>query len=287
MLLGVAAVACRTPDAGPINGLAVDVASLKLHLRDDSYRSFNHIDPEGRNFFQETRWKIERLQRQRAATSEEWTFDDYVIELARARVLERLHRYRLAHAAYSRVASGPTELSDGASRAADALSTFVRLALPLPAKLDDEQQLADIGERIAAWTALADASRGGPYASLALEEAESWEALRVSLLARGDARDEAIEACESMIERHRASKLYPLHLMQLGDLHAGAAREIAILARAQQDQLRTTDYQAHVDAALSAYELASEARLDAFRRQAQRRAQALVSYHDGVMDGLY
>jgi hypothetical protein len=98
---------------------------------------------------------------------------------------------------------------------------------------------------------------------------------------------EAIEACQRLIEHHPASKLRARHLIQLGDLHAEQVRDIVLWARAQQEALDGTAFESHVAAALSAYELASEAPLPVFREEAQSRVQAILSYHDGVMNGVY
>jgi hypothetical protein len=286
---GVMLAACswHSRESAPLGMLAVSVADLELHLRDDSYRSFAHLLPDGQNVFEVTRWKIERLQRQRPADPTRWVGDDAVLEFARARTLERLHFYSEAAAAYRRVAGSRSRLAPAAERAAAVMDRFTAESRPLEPELPAEQQLAAIEERLARWNELAQAEVDSGYAALAREETESWEILRVEFFARERSSEEAIEACNRLIEHHRQSKLYPRHVLRLGDLHAEAARREVLHARAVRAPLDETGYDKHLEAALSAYELASEARNTALRREAQSRIQSLLSYHDGVRSDVY
>jgi hypothetical protein len=270
----------------PLTALAVNVADLELHLRDDSYRSFAHLLPDGRNVFEVTRWKLERLQRQRPSSPSEWVADDIVVEFARARTLERLHLYREAAEAYHRVSGTSSRLAAAAEKGAAVMDRFAAAARPLEA-VTPEERLAEIDARISGWTALAQQEADSGYASLSREEAESWEILRVEFFSRERSSDEAIAACDRLISQHRSSKLYPRHLLKLGDLHAESARREVIRARAERTPLAESTYEAHLEAALSAYELASEARNTVLRREAQSRLQSLLSYHDGVRSDVY
>ena len=288
LTLTLSLVGCtHAPVSPPLTGLSVSVADLQLHLRDDSYRSFNHLEEDGRNVFEVTRWKLERLQRERAVDPGHWGLEDFVVEFARARTLERLHLYRSAAEAYERVAASATHMAEVARASAGVMRRFASLTGPLPPGEEDEATLSQIDARINLWQHTAEVEADPGHASLAREEAESWEILRVSFLDRVHGREEAIRGCERLIQRHRGSKLYPRHLIQLGDLHARRAREIVVWARAQQDPLADTAFEEHFEAALAAYELASEARTPVFRREAQSQIQVILSYHDGVVDGVY
>lgn len=287
-LVSVLATACAHGQSDPpLLGLSVSISDLQLHLRDDPYRSFNQLDGDGNNVFAVARWKIERFQRERAVLPDGWQLEDYVLELAHARTLERLHRYREAIEAYDRVAQGPAPMAAPARSSAETLQGFAALARPLPADASPDQTLAEIDARVAAWAAAAEQMTDPGYASLAREEVEGWETLRVHFLARKRGMREAIEACEQLIQHHSGSKLHPRHLIELGDLHAEVARDTVLWARAQQEPLEGTEFESHFESALAAYELASEAPLPVFREEAQSRIQAMLSYHDGVMNGVY
>jgi hypothetical protein len=280
------ACAWHAQPPSPLTALSVSVADLELHLRDDPYRSFAHLLPDGRNVFEVTRWKLERLQRARSADPAQWEDADFVIEFARARTLERLHLYSAAAEAYRRVATSSSPLATAASAGAAVMDRFAAQSGAL-ARGEPEAQLSEIDARIAGWAERAEQESDPGYAALAREEAESWETMRVAFFARERGNDAALEACDRLIRRHRASKLYPRHLLRLGDLHVQAGRDALARARAELAPLAESAYEQHFEAALSAYELASEARSALLRREAQSRLQSLLAFHDGVRSGVY
>ena len=287
VVLACTALGCASAASEPRIGLSIQLADLELHLRDDPYRSFKHLDRSGRNVFEVARWKIERLQRERARDLSAWAPEDFVLEFAHARTLARLHRYTFAAQAYERVANGEHRLAAPARAAADVMGRFARQSTPIAADGDPGRAQAEIDARISEWLETARREPDPEYASLAREEAESWEIVRVSFLWHSGNPDEAIAACRRAVQEHRSSKLYPKHLLMLGDLHADRAREIVAWSRAQQQGLGDTPYEGHFESAVAAYELASEARIPVFRREAQSRLQALLTFHDGVIDGVY
>lgn len=266
--------------------LSVSVADLELHLRDDSYRSFGHVTQDGRNVFEVTRWRLERLQRQRAIPPERWSADDIVLEFARARTLERLHLYRDAADAYMRVSERRSRLAVPAALALRSAERFAAHVRPLQGRTPEEE-LAAIEARIAEWTELAQTESDPGYASLAREEVEGWEMRRVELFAGRRSRAEAIAACVDLLKHHSESKLYPQHLVRLAGLHAESAREEVIRARTEHIPLGESAYEKHFQEALSAYELASETRNALLRREAQSRLQSLLLFHDEVLSSVY
>ncbi len=268
------------------NALAVSVADLELHLRDDSYRSFGHLTPDGRNVFEVARWRLERLQRQRDLEPARWSADDLVLEFARARTLERLHLYRDAADAYGRVAEHESRLAEPAAAAQRTLERFAAQVRPLDGATPEEE-LAAIDARIAEWTELARSESDAGYASLAREEAEGWEMRRVELFAGRKSTAEAIDACVELLKHHPDSKLYADHLLRLAGLHGESARQEVIRARTEHIPLAESRYEKHFQEALSAYELASETRNALLRREAQSRLQSLLLFHDEVLSSVY
>jgi hypothetical protein len=123
---------------------------------------------------------------------------------------------------------------------------------------------------------------GTPYEPLALEEIESWQVMSVDWFARGDRLADAISACQSLLESNRESKLFGKHLLRLGDLYADSARREELRARANYAALDPSRYEAFVDQAFSAYELAAEDRRPGLRREARSRIEALLAYHEGA-----
>jgi tetratricopeptide (TPR) repeat protein len=259
------------------------VAGLQLHLRDDTYRHDRARGADGQNVFAVALWRLERLQRSLGRTDGAPDNIGIVVEFARARALERLRRYSEARDAYERVASSGTVLAAVAEEAAAIMESFALESGGAPAGLDTpEAELGFLEERLKRWTELAFRQRGTLYAPLALEEAEAWSMLRVDWYARHRDPELAIEACERLIEAHRTSKLYPKHLIRLGDLYAETARRQVVRHRARRDPFDAGRYEHLVDSALAAYELAGDERESESRSEATNKIQALMSYHRGV-----
>ena len=284
--IALAACASHPQDTSPLALLAIRIADLELHLRDDPYRSFAHVLPDGRNVFEVSLWQLERAQRARPSDPLQWQADDAILEFARSRTLERLHRYGEAAEGYRRVASTPWRLAPAAERAARVMDRFAQEEGAC-GESSPQDPLAELERRIEAWTALAQSEPDPIYSALAREEAESWEVSRVELLAREQGAAAAIEGCRRLLERHGQSKLHPRHLLRLGDLHTALAQRAVARAREERVPLAKTDYSQQLEAALSAYELGSEARSPALRGEAQGRIQSLLSYHDGVRSHVY
>jgi hypothetical protein len=284
----LSACSWQEPEPLAFASLSVGAADLELHLRDDPYRSFAHLMPDGRNVFETLRWQIERLQRRRPVELAQWRPEDFVLELAHARTLERLHVYGGAAQAYRRVESaGDPELSPSSALAAAVMERFAAAQTHAASTSSPDEELADIERHIEDWSALAQSEPDAMESALASEEAESWEILRVLFFTQRRSRAEAIEACERLTQRHARSKLHPQHLMRLGDLHADAAHDAVSIARASRADIEDTEYTQHFEAALSAYEVAAESRNTVLRREAQSRLQALLSFHDGVRSGVH
>jgi tetratricopeptide (TPR) repeat protein len=267
--------------------LTLSVSELQMYLRTDTYRSFEYLQPDGQNAFQVALWRLDRLREYRAVLYPRWKDQDIVVEYARARALEQLRRYAEAAEAYQRVAWLGGLL---ARPAADGQKLMELFAAHVAVSDQDSEGWAGDLERIDAWSEqwmqISRQLRGSSYAALALQEAESWEQTRLELL---DSRGElpaAIDACQRMIERHRDSKLYPRHLIRLGDLHAEAARQEYLAARTRRRDLDTERYERQLEAAFSAYELASESRKPPVQHEAQTKIQALLAIHEGVRNDL-
>lgn len=163
------------------------------------------------------------------------------------------------------------------------MERFVAHAGPPEQPLRTPEEERDwIDGRLEQWRNLAWESRGTIYEPLAREELEAWEMLRVEWFARHADSPEAIAAAERMIERHASSKLYPKHLIRLGDLYAQTARELYVRYRANAATFDGTRYEQMVDKAFASYELARQQRKAAFREEAQGKIGALLSYHQTV-----
>jgi hypothetical protein len=259
------------------------VAELKLHLRDDTYRYDRATTDDGRNVYAVALWKLDRLAGLRARPKESWENADYVIEFARGKALERLRRYGDAVAAYERVAGSGSLLGDAAAERERVIDTFARAsARPAEPFANPEAERAFIEARIELWDQLVTEVHDTPYESLALEEAEAWQVMRVDWFARGDRLGDAISACEHLLETNRESKLFGKHLLRLGDLYADSARRVELQAHANLASLDPSGYETLVDQAFSAYELAAEDRRPALRREARNRIEALLAYHEGA-----
>jgi hypothetical protein len=263
--------------------LTAIVASLQLHLRDDTYRYDRARGSDGQNVFAVALWRLDRLQGSLEATEGASENTALVIEFARARALERLRRYSEAQAAYTRVAGSGSILAEAAEAAAAIMERFALHSGGAPAGLETPAaELAFLEERVQSWKQLAFQQRGSPYAPLALEEAEAWSTLRVDRYSRHRGPEAAIEPCERLVEEHRASKHYPKHLIRLGDLYAEAARRQVVHHRARRDPFDAGRYEQLVDRAFAAYELAGDERKSETRAEASSKIDALLAYHRGV-----
>lgn len=273
----------RGADPGGDDSLTRVVAELKLHLRDDTYRYDRATTDDGRNVYAVAVWKLDRLAGLRARPKESWENADYVIEFARGKALERLRRYGDAVAAYERVAGSGSLLGDAAAERERVIDSFARAsARPAEPFANPEDERRFIEARIELWRQLANEVHGTPYESLALEEIEAWQVMRVDSLARGDRLADAISACENLLEANRESKLFGKHLLRLGDLYADSARRVELQARANLASLDPSRYETLIDQAFSAYELAAEDRRPPLRREARNRIEALLAYHEGA-----
>jgi len=259
------------------------VAELKLHLGDDTYRYDRATTDDGRSVYAVALWKLDRIAAVRARPAEQWENADYVVEFARGKALLKLRRYAEAQAAFQRVAGSGSLLGDAAAERERAIEPFVAAsARPAEPFANPEEERLWIEGRIALWRELAQQSDGSGDESLALEEVESWQVMRVDWFARGDRLEEAISACEQLLEANRESKLFGKHLLRLGDLYAASARRAELQARANLANLDPSHYESLVDQAFSAYELAAEDRRPALRREARSRIDALLAYQEGA-----
>ena len=259
------------------------VAELKLHLRDDTYRYDRATTDDGRNVFAVALWKLDRIAALRARPQEQWENADFVIEFARGKALEKLRRYSEAEAAFEHVAQSGSLLGDSAAERAHVVEAFVEAsARPAEPFASPEEERVFIESRIGRWRELAQGTESAPEGSLALEEVEAWQVMKVDWNARGDRLEEAIAACEALLEGNRDSKLFAKHLLRLGDLYAASARRAELQSRANLQNLDPSHYESLVDQAFSAYELAAEDRRPALRREARSRIDALLAYQEGA-----
>jgi tetratricopeptide (TPR) repeat protein len=259
------------------------VSQLKMHMRDDTYRFDRAVAADGSNVYAVALWKLDRLAASRARAEADWQNADYVIEFARGKAFERLRRYDEALRAYQRVAGSGSVLGDAAADRARIAETFAAAsAAPEQPFASAADQLAFIERRIELWRGITLEVRDTPQESLAREEAESWEVMRVDWFARGDRLEDATRACRALIESNRESKLYAKHLLRLGDLFADSARREQLKARAHMSPFDASHYDALLDQAFSAYELASEDHKAALRREARTRIDSLLAYHEEV-----
>jgi tetratricopeptide (TPR) repeat protein len=263
--------------------LTAVVSQLKLHMRDDTYRFDRAVAGNGSNVYAVALWKLDRLAARRAQPVESWQNADYVIEFARGKALERLRRYDEATRAYRRVEGSGSILGDAAAERARVAERFASASsAPTAPFSGPAEELVFIEGRLALWRQLALESRGTPQESLAREEAEAWEIMRVDSFARSGNFADATRACRALIESNRDSKLFAKHLLRLGDLYADSARREQLNARAKLSLFDAERYDALLDQALSAYELAGEDHKSTLRREAQTRIEALLAYHQEV-----
>jgi len=287
LAVGTLAVGCQstrgvTADSQD-RALTLSVAELQMHLRTDTYRTFDNLQSDGRDVFDVALWRLDRLVELRGAQYPQWQDSDVVIEYARARALERLRRYDEAVVAYRRVSELGGLLAKPAAEQLEVIERFAAQLHEIDPTLEPLQgDLAQIEASTEQWLQLAREVHSLPHASLALQEAEGWEQARVDYFAGRGEGDDAIAACQRLIERHRDSKLYPRHLIRLGDLYAERARRGESTARVQRAAFDVRKYEKDLEQALSAYELASETRKPRLRREAETRIAALLAYHEGV-----
>ena len=272
----------RAAGAGD-DSLTLIVSQLKMHLRDDTYRSPRFTGKGGRDVFATALWRLDRLRAQRDVSPDEWQNVDVVIEYARGRALERSRRYRAAASAFRRVAAHGSLLAERADEAARVMDRFALDSAPPESPLrDEDQELSWLRERVSAWEKLSLDYRGSSYEPLAREEAEAWSMAQVEALLRLRGVEQAIAACERLIERHHTSKLYARHLIRLGDLYAEAARREFLRHGRLRGRFDPGRYDGFLDHAFAAYELAGEQRRPTLRSEAKEKIEALLAVHDGV-----
>ncbi len=256
------------------------VTELRMHLREDPYRFPRPQTRDSRDGFAVLLWKLDRLRETRDREPARWENVDLVIEFARGRALERLRRYDEAEKSYRLVANSGSVLAGLAGDGAEAMSAFADLKRAPELATAEAGELELMEARINAWRTLAAHYRGSHRSSLAWEEVEAWQTLRVDWLSRNGEADRAIVACRQMIEHNRDSKLYPRHLLRLGDLYADAARRARLHEHTRLGPERRDRYETLLENAFSSYELAGEARTPGPRREAETRIAALIAFHE-------
>ncbi len=282
------ALACQTaapraplePDAD--QALTLIVARLQMHLRDDPYRVQPAIAENGQTVFELAYWRLGRLQQSRRNAGETPGEIDVVLQFARARAAEQMRLYGEAALAYEDVAASDSILSEPAREAAGWMRTFEAYGAEIEPSRELDVELEQLESRIEAWRALAREHVDTPYAPLARREAESWEMLRVEMLAGSRDIELAIAASRRLVERRRESRLLAQHLVRLGDLYAEAARREYLEHQARTRPLDVERYDALLERAFASYELAMDQRKPSMRREASSKIEALLAYHDGV-----
>ena len=283
--LGSSAKRVPTSELAPSgHTLTLIVSELQMHLHDDTYRMRRPVTADGRDVFAVALWRIALLQRERPKDPAQWENGDIVLEYARARALERLRRYEESADAYARVANTGSVLADHATEGHRVMRLFARHAGDaVEPEGGSERELELLEAHVDKWRELAWDYRGTPYKPLALEQAEAWEMLRADWIARNRELDAAILACQRLVERHHASKLFAKHLIRLGDRYAEAAQRVHLRSRAKLAPFDEERYEVLLDQALSSYELAGEERKPASRREARMKIEALLAYHQGTV----
>ena len=263
--------------------LTVVVSQLSMHLRDDTYRLPRHSIESRWNVFEAALWRLERLKRTRTRDRLSPDETDIVIEFARGRALERIRRYESASTAYEVVVRAESALASPAAEAAAVMRRFAAHSGPLEGLDGDGTEAHQaIEDRVTAWQTLAREFAGTSYASLAREEAEAWEMIRVDLIARAGPVEAAIVTCRQLVERNGESKLVAKHLIRLGDLYAQAARQEHLRSRAGFGVVEAAKYDQLLSRAFASYELAAEERSPVLRREATTKIEALLAHHEGV-----
>jgi len=283
--LGSSAKRVPTAELAPSGyTLTLIVSELQMHLNDDTYRMRRPVTADGRDVFAVALWRISLVQRERPKDPAQWENGDIVLEYARARALERLRRYEDSADAYARVANTGSILADHATEGHRVMRIFARDAGDTVESIaGSERELELLEARVDKWRELAWEYRGTLYEPLALEQAEAWEMLRADWIARNGELDAAIAACQRLVERHHPSKLYAKHLIRLGDRYAEAVQRVHLRSRAKLAPFDEERYEALLDQALSAYELAGEERKSASRREARMKIEVLLAYHRGTV----
>ncbi len=260
--------------------LTAVVAELKVHLGEDRYRFHRAVTADGRDVIAVSLWKLDRLKQFRSVSRADWQSVDLVVEFARARALERLRRYAEARDAFARVAESGSVLAAPAEEAAAVMARFVGSGAELAQT--PERELERIQAQMLRWRALSHELAETAYQSLALEEAELWETLRVDWLLRQQGPAPAIQSCMRLIEQNRDSKLYSKHLLRLGDLYADFAGSVYLRAQTR-GHFDLAEYEQLIDRALASYELAAEDRRPGLRREASARIESLLATHRGAV----
>ena len=267
----------------PPESLTVVVSQLKMHMRDDTYRFDRAVGEDGSNVYAVALWKLDRLAASRGRAEGKWRNADYVIEFARGKALERLRRYDDAARAYRRVVESASVLGDAAAERLRVAESFaLAAAVPVQPFASAAEELLFIEGRIELWQGLARETRDTPQESLAREEVEAWEVMRVDGLGRSGQLGDAIRACRALVESNRESKLYGKHLLRLGDLYADSARREQLQAQTSLSRYDAERYDSLLDQAFSAYELAGEDRRSGLRSEARSRIDVLLAYHEDV-----
>jgi hypothetical protein len=297
--LALAACASRPepdPHYRPASSILEVLATLRLHVPDDTYRFPPATDFTGRNVYRSSLVRLENLERVHADALRAGQMDD-VVSFAKGRALERLRAYGLAATSYRSAAEREGPLRQDALWSAsicDALAEAASIGFEAErpaqageaaaeAPADPDAAIADYERRAALLDALTDEVRGTHYEAVVKEEVERGDvararyfAARRALVPDGDVR--AIAEAQRVVTRHRESKNANRHLLELADLYAALAEEYVAARPPESLWFDPPAFQEYVDAAAQLYEAVANQDGTSEKLEAARRLEAFLAF---------
>lgn len=230
ILLFLSACSTKTtplPEYASAGDLLDVITDFQRLAREDLYRFPIPKDVTGMNIMKATLLRLGDYEKKNPGR-----FSD-IVDFNRAIAYERLRDYDRAVAYYRKVAESNGRLGAEAAKNVEALEAFQQIlkkSLPIQ---DPLEYMKALDEKVAAWNEMIRKYEARPYGDLARVEEERVDRAKVAFVEINrhrltDGNRLVILGYSQLISKHRQSKNFYRHVLDLGDFYALLAREYAL-----------------------------------------------------------
>ena len=243
----------------------------------DTYRFPLPQDVTGTNAYKATLKRLDDYQAKHPGAY------PVLVAFTRGRAYEGLHAYPQALEEYQRISETRHRLKDEAVKSATALSKFQELVQRPISATTPVEYLQALDDQAAAWRVLSQEWSGTQYETLALEEAERIDVVKVTFLKLNryqlqDGPESIIVAYRQLLDKHPESKNRYRYLIELGDFFSALAEEYVSQNDPEGLSFSISTFEELGQAALNQYAQVAQQDGVIEKLQARGKLQALEAY---------
>ena len=243
----------------------------------DTYRFPLPQDVTGTNAYKATLKRLDDYQAKHPGAY------PVLVAFTRGRAYEGLHAYPQALEEYQRISETRHRLKNEAVKSATALSKFQELVQRPISATTPVEYLQALDDQAAAWRVLSQEWSGTQYETLALEEAERIDVVKVTFLKLNryqiqDGPESIIVAYRQLLDKHPESKNRYRYLIELGDFFSALAEEYVSQNDPEGLSFSISTFEELGQAALNQYAQVAQQDGVIEKLQARGKLQALEAY---------